>query len=108
MHDAMDEEAHDDDESSDETDDMMDDGVGSLYAALRIYDNYDLTYINQANELLESMFVPIQQEAEGLFGYIAMNDGVDTVAGFSIYDSEENAMAVNEKVADFLAEYMAV
>ena len=107
-HDDMESEAHDsDDENSDEMDDMSGDGVSSLYAALRIYNNFDLAYIDQANELLQTMFVPIQQEAEGFFGYIAMNDGVDTVAGFSIYDSEENALAVNEKVADFLAEYMA-
>ena len=103
------------DEGSDEGDDdemtvddemMVDDGVSSLFAALRIYDNYDLSRLDEANELIETLFIPIHQEAEGFFGYLSMNNGDDVVAGLSIYDNEENALAANEKASGFLAEYM--
>ena len=86
---------------------MMDDARMPLYAALRIYDNYDLSYIDSANEIVETMLLPAQQEAGGLFGYYSINDGNDIVVGLSIYNSEENALAANDIAAEIVTTYMA-
>ena len=85
---------------------MRGDGESTLYAALRMYDNYDLTGRAESVELVETIFVPMQQEAGGLFNYFTMNDGVDRVAALSVYDSEANALAANELAAEFMAEYL--
>ena len=85
----------------------MDDGVTALYAALRIYDNYDLSHLDEANEVVETILLPAQQKAGGLFSYFAMNDGIDLVAGLSIYDSEESALAANEIAVAIVEEHMA-
>ncbi len=87
------------------TDEMM--GEGSLYGALRIYDNYDLTDRDVAVELVETGFLPILQGADGLFSYFTMDDGVDRVVALSVYDTVENALAANALAADFVAEYMS-
>ena len=78
-----------------------------LYAALRIYSNYDMTRLEEANQLVETILLPAQIEASGLFSYFSMNDGVDTVVGFSVFLSEEGASAANEIAADFVAEHLA-
>ena len=88
-------------------DEMVDDSMTALYAALRIYDNYDLSHLDEANEVVETILLPAQQEAGGLFGYYALNDSVDRVAGLSIFDSEEKALAANEIAAAIVAEHMA-
>ena len=85
-------------------DEMM--GGGSLYAALRVYDNYDLRDRDEAVVLVETGFLPILQGAEGLFSYFSMDDGVDRVVTLSVYDTEENALAANERAAEFVAENM--
>ncbi len=88
-------------------DDMMrHGGQGTLFAALRTYDNYDLTRRDEAVELVDTIFLPMQQEAEGLFSYFTMDDGVDRVAALSVYDSKANALAANKLAAEFTAEYM--
>jgi len=88
-------------------DDMMrGDSDSTLYAALRLYDNYDLTGRAESVELVETIFVPMQQEAGGLFNYFTMNDGVDRVAALSVYDTAANALAANELAAEFMAEYL--
>ena len=78
----------------------------SLYAALRLYDDYDLTERELAVSLVATKFLPMQQELEGLFSYFTMDDGVDQVAALSVYDSEARALAANELAAEFVAEYM--
>jgi len=88
------------------TDEMMDEGLGSLYAALRVYDNYDLTDRDVAVELVATGFIPLLQGADGLFSYFSMDDGVDRVVTLSVYETEENALAANELAAEFVAEYM--
>ena len=88
-------------------DDLMGDDGGSLYAALRIYDNYDLSERDQAVEVVETGFLPILQGADGLFSYFSMDDGVDRVVSMSVYDTEENALAANTLAADFVAEFMS-
>ncbi len=85
---------------------MMGASPSSLYAALRVYDNYDLTNREEAVELVDTIFLPQQQEADGLFSYFTMDDGVDRVAALSVYDSEANALAANDLAAEFTAEYM--
>ena len=50
-HDDSSGEAHDDD--SEEM--VTDEDVTDLFGALRIYDNYDLSYLDQANEVLETI-----------------------------------------------------
>lgn len=85
---------------------MMIDDVTSLYASLRVYVDVDLTQRAQATALVNSMFIPLQQETEGFWGYIRMHDSDSRSAALSIYDSEENALAANELAADFVAEYL--
>ena len=84
---------------------MVDDGI-SLYASLRVYDEVDLTRRAQTTALVNSIFIPLQQETEGFWGYIRMHDGDSRSAALSIYDSEANALAANELAADFVAEYL--
>ncbi len=105
----MDEEGESDeaDDSDEMADEMMEDVHSTLYAALRVYDDYDIDNLVHTNELVETMFLPLQQEMEGFFGYFSMNDGEDKVAAFSIYDSEENALASNDAAANFIAEHLA-
>ncbi len=85
---------------------MMADDFTSLYASLRVYDEVDLTQRPQTTELVHSIFLPIQQEAEGFWGYVRLHDGESQAVALSIYDSEANALAANEKAADFVAEYL--
>jgi hypothetical protein len=99
-----------DDESSEvDADDEMvtDDGITSLYAALRIYHDYDLSHLEEANEIVETILLPAQQEAGGLFSYYSINDGNDIVVGLSIFDTEESALAANDIAAAVVAEHMA-
>ena len=83
------------------------DDISSLYGALRIYDNVDLTDRAHDVELVETIFLPIQQEATGFFGYTNMNNGESRTAALSIFDSEENAQAANAAAADFIAEHFS-
>ena len=83
------------------------DDVSSLYGALRMYDNVDLTDRAHDVELVESIFLPIQQKAAGFFGYVNMNNGESSTAALSIFDSEENAHAANAAAADFIAEHFS-
>ena len=86
---------------------VTDDGITSLYAALRIYHDYDLSHLEEANEIVETILLPAQQEAGGLFSYYSINDGNDIVVGLSIYDTEESALAANDIAAAVVAEHMA-
>ncbi|MYD11890.1 MAG: hypothetical protein F4X02_17820 [Chloroflexi bacterium] len=81
-------------------------GASRLYASMRVYENYNLTRRDDAVELVDSIFLPMQQEADGLFSYFTMDDGVDRVATLSVYDTEANALAANELAAAFSSEYM--
>ena len=83
------------------------DDVGSLFGALRMYDNVDLTDRANDVDVVETIFLPIQQEATGFFGYVNMNNGRSSTAALSIFDSEENAQAANAAAADFIAEYFS-
>lgn len=85
---------------------MMVDEVKSLYASLRVYVEVDLTQRAQTTALVNSIFIPLQQETEGFWGYIRMHDGESRSAALSIYDSEANALAANELAAEFVAEYL--
>ncbi len=80
---------------------------GALYAALRVFENYDMTNLADANVLVEKILLPAQQELGGMFSYHSMSDGVDRVAGLSVFDTEANALAANEVAAAFVAEHLA-
>ena len=83
------------------------DDVNSLYGALRVYDNVDLAERPEDVDIVEAIFLPIQQEATGFFGYFNMNDGESRTAALSIFDSEENAQAATAAAADFIAEHFS-
>ena len=85
---------------------MTVDDVTSLYASLRVYVEVDLTQRAQTTALVNSIFLPLQQEADGFWGYVRMHNGESRSAALSIYDSEANALAANEKAAAFVAEYL--
>ncbi|MCY4145522.1 MAG: hypothetical protein OXE95_06685 [Chloroflexi bacterium] len=86
--------------------DILSQSLPSLYAALRLYDNYDLSDRDEAAALVERIFVPQQQEAGGLFSYFTMNDGIDRVAALTVYESAEKALVANTLAAEFVAEYL--
>lgn len=84
---------------------MMDDSGMPLYASLRIYNVADMGHLEESNRLVEAYLLPALEEAGGLFSYYSLNDGDDTIAGLSVYDSEENALAANDIAAAFIAEH---
>ncbi len=83
------------------------DSVSELYGALRIYGNYDMSRRTEIVDLTASGFLPIQQTMTGFIGYLNLDDGIDTVVAFSIFDTEANALAANEEAAAFVAENLA-
>ena len=85
---------------------MMAEDLTSLYASLRVYADVDLTKRAQTTALVNSIFLPRQQEAKGFWGYVRTHDGESRSAALSIYDSEANALAANELAAEFVAEYL--
>ena len=107
MDEDMDDDAEHADDSDDAADEMAQDEVMSLWAALRIYENVDLSNLEEDVQRIQELFLPIQQAAEGFWGYMVMTDGEGVLSAFSIYDSEENATAVNVEAAAFVAEYLA-
>lgn len=90
-----------------EEDVMMSHDMPPLYAALRLYDNYDLSERAAGVDLVARIFLPQQQAAGGLFSYFTMNDGNDRVVAMTVYESAEKALAANTLAADFVAEYLA-
>lgn len=87
--------------------DMLAESMHSLYASLRVYDNYDLSERDQAVDLVARLFVPQQQAAGGLFSYFSMDDGIDRVVAMTVYESEAKAQASNSLAAAFVAEHLA-
>ena len=85
---------------------MIVDDITSLYASLRLYRDVDMSQRAESNTLVESIFLPILQETQGFWGYLRWADGVSRRAALSIYDSEENSLAANDKAAAFVAEYL--
>ena len=83
------------------------DSVSELYGALRVYGNYDMTRRTEIVDLTASGFLPIQQTMTGFIGYLNLDDGINTVVAFSIFDTEANALAANEEAAAFVAENLA-
>lgn len=86
---------------------MMAADFDSLYASLRIYDEVDLSQRAETTALVHSIFLPQQQEAEGFWGYVRLQDGVSRTVALSIFDSEANALTANELAAVFVAEYLS-
>ena len=86
---------------------MLEAGAAPLYAGLRIYDNFDMSNLTRSNGLVETILLPAQIDAGGLISYFSMNDRDDRIAGLSVYDTEENALAVNAIAAEFVAEHFA-
>lgn len=90
-----------------EDDMMMDDGMGSLYASLRIYDNADLENREEDSNTVRAHFLPALIEVGGLVSYFTLNDHVDTVAALNVYDSKATALEANDLAAAFVAEHAA-
>lgn len=88
-----------------DAEDMMDDGLSSLYASLRIYEVENMDKLEEANRLVKAYLLPALHEAGGLFSYYALNDGDDTIAGLNVYTSESNALAANDIAAAFNEEH---
>ncbi len=87
--------------------DMMADGMSSLFAAMRVYSGINLDGINELYELSETLFIPILQENDGFFSQFVLDDDESTLIAITIYDSPEAAMASSERAAAFVAEYVA-
>ena len=81
--------------------------VGELYASVRFYEGFDLAHFDEANDLAKAHLLPALEELGGLFAQFALNDGVDTVVGISVFDSEEASLAANDLGKAFTMEYVA-
>ncbi len=86
----------------DDADDMM---TPELYASLRIYHVSDMGRLEESNELVKAYLLPALHEAGGLFSYYSLSDSEDTIVGFNVYESEENALATSDIAAAFIAEH---
>ena len=80
---------------------------GDLYASIRLYEGFDLAHFDEANDLAIAHLLPALQDLGGLFAQFAFNDGVDTVVGISVFDSEEASLAANDAGKAFTSEYLA-
>ena len=86
----------------DDADDMT---MPELYASLRIYHVSDMGRLEESNELVKAYLLPALHEAGGLFSYYSLSDSEDTIVGFNVYESEENALATSDIAAAFIAEH---
>ena len=96
----------DDDAAGHDEDSTMSDVVGELHGGLRVYAGFDVANAAQATEITESGFLPIQQEAEGFFGYLAMYNEDGVLGALSLFDNADNAAAIKDDAAAFVAEYL--
>ena len=85
-------------------DGMRDDDIGSLYASVRIYDEFETDELDEFVATVEDGFLPIMRETNGFFGYYLMNDSAGALATISIFDTEASALASNENARAFVAE----
>lgn len=85
---------------------MMDNPGMPLYASLRIYQVANMDNLEESNRLVEAHLLPALEDAGGLFSYYSLSGGEDTIVGFNVYESEDNALAANDIAAAFVAEHM--
>lgn len=98
-------------ESADEahTDDMMADeeGISTLFASVRIYDDYNMDSLDETSKRAREIFLPQLREAPGFFGYYTVTNGVDMLVAMNIFASEAASLASNDMASDFVAEHLA-
>ncbi len=82
-------------------------GVDALYSSIRFYEGFDLTHFDEANDLAIAHLLPALQELGGFFAQFAFNDGVDTVVGISVFESEDAVLAANDAGKAFTMEFLA-
>lgn len=82
--------------------------VGELFASIRYYTGFDLSHFDEANDLAIAHLLPAMQALDGFFAQYALNDGVDTVVGISVFDNEEAASAANAIGKAFTKDHLAV
>ncbi|MCY3780494.1 MAG: hypothetical protein OXG78_09325, partial [Chloroflexi bacterium] len=78
--------------------------VSQLHASVRIYDGFAADDMDEFVAIVEDGFLPIMRESDGFFGYYLTNNDAGALAAISIFDTEESALASNEKARDFVAE----
>ena len=83
-----------------------DDLIRPHFGALRTYSNYDMSRLDEANELVETVLAPALLESS-VFSYFSMNDEVENVVWLSVFFSEESALVAHEIAAAFVAEHLA-
>ena len=86
---------------------VADDVPDSLFASVRIYDDYNMENLDESNARVREIFLPALLETPGFFGYYTLNDGDDALVAISIFESEEAALASNDMAAEFVAEHLA-
>ena len=86
---------------------VVDDVPDSLFASVRIYDDYNMENLDESNARVREIFLPALLETPGFFGYYTLNDGDDALVAISIFESEEAALASNDMAAEFVAEHLA-
>ena len=86
---------------------VADDVPDSLFASVRIYDDYNMENLNESNARVREIFLPALLETPGFFGYYTLNDGDDALVAISIFESEEAALASNDMASEFVAEHLA-
>ena len=86
---------------------VVDDVPDSLFASVRIYDDYNMENLDESNARVREIFLPALLETPGFFGYYTLNNGDDALVAISIFESEEAALASNDMAAEFVAEHLA-
>ena len=88
-------------------DDAMADGMMELHGGLRVYQNVVVESIDTISDDIKEIFLTMQQEAEGYFGYMMMYNREGVLGALSLFDSAESAAAIADDAAAFVAEYVA-
>ena len=88
-------------------DDAMADGMMQLHGGLRVYQNVLVESIDAISDDIKDIFLTMQQEAEGYFGYMMMYNREGVLGALSLFDSAESAAAIADDAAAFVAEYVA-
>jgi len=82
-------------------------GAFELYASIRLYEGFDLSHFEEANDLAIARLLPALAELDGFFALFALNDGKDTVVGISMFDNEAASLTANDLGKAFTQEYLA-
>lgn len=75
-----------------------------MFCAIREYDG--ISDMKQAIKKVEGELLPAIRDMEGYQSYMLVNCGEGLLTSISLFDTEEQADAANEKVAELVGEHL--